>query len=336
MHRSPALSNLLTRTVSRRALCAAGALALASGWATAQGTYPSKPIQVIIPLQAGSAADVATRTVLGKVGENMKATFVIENQPGAAGLLGAERVARAAPDGYTLGGITDSALNYAVNLAEKTNFDPLGDFQPISQMASIAWVLVAHQDYPVKTVADLIARAKAQPKAINFASGGNGSPQHVSMEIFAAANKLQLTHVPYKGATQAATDVAGGQIPVMFSAVSVVLPLINAGKLRALAQPNEKRSSLLPDVPTIAEAGAPAFNFSTWLGLYAPKGTPAPIVERLNAEVAKALADPALRTRLVSLGLDPVGSTPAQLAELTQAGHARIGKAIRDANIKAD
>jgi tripartite-type tricarboxylate transporter receptor subunit TctC len=193
-----------------------------------------------------------------------------------------------------------------------------------------------HQGHAAKSVPDLLAQAKAQPKALNYASAGNGSPHHVSMELFSAANKVQLTHVPYKGATQATTDVAGGQVPVMFSALSVALPLLNDGRLRALAQPNDKRSALLPNVPTFAEAGVPSFIFSTWLGLYAPKGTPAPVVERLNAEVAKAVADPAVRTRLLALGLEPLGSTPAQLGEMTQAGHARVGKAIRDAGIKAE
>ena len=325
-----AIARLVRKALLPCAVAGAGAAALA------QGTYPNKPIQVIVPLQAGSAADVATRVVLGKVSENMKATFVIENQAGVSGLLGAEKVARAAPDGYTLGGITDSVLNYAVNLAAKVNFDPLGDFQPVSQMANIAWVLVVHQGHAAKSVPDLLAQAKAQPKALNYASAGNGSPHHVSMELFSAANKVQLTHVPYKGATQATTDVAGGQVPVMFSALSVALPLLNDGRLRALAQPNDKRSALLPNVPTFAEAGVPSFIFSTWLGLYAPKGTPAPVVERLNAEVAKAVADPAVRTRLLALGLEPLGSTPAQLGEMTQAGHARVGKAIRDAGIKAE
>jgi tripartite-type tricarboxylate transporter receptor subunit TctC len=315
---------------------ALAAIAAAGTGALAQGAYPSKPIQVIVPLQSGSAADVATRVVLAKVGENMKASFVIENQPGAAGLLGAERVVRAAPDGYTLGGITDSVLNYAVNLQAKVNFDPIGDFQPVSQMANISWVLVANAAYPARTLPELIAQAKAQPKRIDYATGGIGSPHHIAMELFSAANAVQLTHVPYKGATQATTDVAGGQVPVMFSAVSVALPLITDGKLRALAQPNDKRSGLLPNVPTFAEAGAPAFQFSTWLGLYAPKGTPAAIVDRLNAEVAKAVADPGVRERLLGLGLEPVGSTPAQLGELTKNGHARVGKAIRDAGIKAE
>ncbi|MDO9438066.1 tripartite tricarboxylate transporter substrate binding protein [Hydrogenophaga sp.] len=322
---------------SRRAVLALSLLPVftAPVAALAQATWPNKPIQVIVPLQAGSAADVGTRVVLGKVGENMGASFAIENQPGASGLVGADRIARAAPDGYMLGGITDSVLNYAVNLAAKTSFDPLNDFEPVGRMANIAWVLVANNN-AAKTAPELVAQAQAQPRKLDYASGGNGSPHHIAMELFSAANKVQLTHVPYKGATQATVDVAGGQVPVMFSAVSVALPLIKDGKLRALAQPADRRSSLMPDVPTFTEAGMPAFNFSTWLGLYAPKGTPKPIIDRLNSEVARALADPGVRERLLGLGLDPSPSTPAQLGELTRTGHARIGKVIRDAGIKAE
>lgn len=311
-----------------------GLLFCAAAAAQTQSGYPNKSIQVIVPLQAGSAADVATRVVMAKVGENMKTSFVIDNQAGVSGLLGAEKLSRAAPDGYTLGGVTDSVLNYAVNLAPKVSFDPLGDFEPISQLVRISWVLVANTGFPARNLPDLVSQARAQPMKIDYASGGNGSPQHISMELFARANKLQLNHVPYKGATQAMVDVAGGQVQVMFSAVSVVLPLVREGKLRALAQPNEKRSDLLPDVPTFAEAGLPAFNFSTWLGLYAPKGTPRSVIDRLNAEVRSAIADPAVRERLVGLGLEPVTSTPSQLGELTKSGYEQVGKAIRDANIK--
>jgi tripartite-type tricarboxylate transporter receptor subunit TctC len=306
-----------------------------AGGAAAQPAWPTRPIQVIVPLQVGSAADVATRVVLAKMGENMKQTFIVENQAGVSGLLGAERVARAAPDGYTLGGITDSVLNYAVNLNDKINFDPLKDFAPISQMANISWVLVVNKDFPAKTLADLLSQARARPGKIDYASGGNGSPHHIAMELFASAAGVSFAHVPYKGATQATTDVAGGQVPMMFSAVSVAQPFIKDGRLRALAQPNDRRSALLPDVPTFTEAGVEAFRFSTWLGLYAPKGTPAAIVERLHAEVVKAVADPGVRERLSGIGLDPVASTPAELGTLTREGYARVGQAIRNAGIKS-
>ncbi|WP_157666654.1 Bug family tripartite tricarboxylate transporter substrate binding protein [Bordetella genomosp. 13] len=324
----------LTRTRRGAGAILLASLALTGGGAMAQQAWPAKPIQVIVPLQVGSAADVATRVVVARMGENMKQTFIVENHAGVSGLLGAERVARAAPDGYTLGGITDSVLNYAVNLSDKVSFDPLNDFAPVSQMANIAWVLVANSGFGAKTVPELLAQARARPGKIDYATAGIGSPHHIAMELFAAGNGASFAHVPYKGATQATTDVAGGQLPMMFSAVSVALPFIKDGRLRALAQPNEQRSALLPDVPTFAEAGAHVFRFSTWLGLYAPKGTPADIVERLHAEVAKAVADPAVRERLAALGLEPVSSTPAELGALTREGYARVGQAIRSAGIK--
>ncbi|CAN5258691.1 tripartite tricarboxylate transporter substrate binding protein [soil metagenome] len=323
-------------SMTLRALVAAGVcLALpATGWAA--DAYPSKPIQVLVPLQVGTAADVATRVILDKVAINMKQSFIIENLPGVSGLLAAERISRAAPDGYTLGGITDSVLNYAANLTERLNFDPVDGFEPISQMANISWVLVANTSADIRTVGDLIEKAKAKPGGIDYATGGVGSPHHISMELFAKDNGIKLNQVPYKGAAAATNDVAGGHVPVMFSAVSVVAPLLADGRLHALAQPNEKRSGLLPDVPTFAEAGVKPFVFSTWLGLYAPKGTPKAIVERLNAEVAKAVADPAVRERLLALGLEPVRSTPAQLYDLTKAGYGRVGKAVKDAGIKPE
>lgn len=325
------------RTILARYLAAAVPV-LGSGLfaAGASAAYPDRPVLVVVPLQAGSAADVATRLVLGKVAENMRQTFIIENQAGVSGLMGADRVARATPDGYTLGGITDSVVNYAVNLAQKQTFDPLKDLTPISKMATISWVLVVNDSFPAKSVADLITMAKAQPKGIDFASAGVGSPQHIAMGMFASANAITLSHVPYKGATQATVDVAAGQVPMMFSAVSVVQPFLQNGKLRALAQPNARRATLLPDVPTFAQAGAPPFEFSTWLGLYGPKGLPAPIVERLNTEVRQALADPAVKNRLLELGLEADNSSPEQLGTLTRDGFVRVGNAIRAAGITAE
>jgi tripartite-type tricarboxylate transporter receptor subunit TctC len=335
MHPSLSRRRALAAPLAAASLLAAALAALMPSLALAQQPpYPSKPIVVIVPLQAGSAADVATRVITAKMAENMLQPFLVDNQPGASGIVGAERLSRAAPDGYTLGGVTDSVLNYAVNLAEKLNFDPLADFEPVSQLANISWALVVNRDFPARTVPEFLAAAREQPGKIDFASAGSGSPHHIAMEIFASSNKVSLTHVPYKGATQATTDVAGGQVPVMFSAVSVALPFIKDGRLRALAQAGDRRSALLPSVPTFAEAGVPPFQFATWLGLYAPKRTPRAIVERLNAEAARAVADPAVRERLMALGLEPVASQPAALGELTRTGHARVARAIRDAGIK--
>ena len=314
------------------ALCAAFLLTMA---AHAQ-TYPAKPILVIIPLQAGSAGDAMLRIIMQRMSENMKQQIVIENQPGAAGLVGAQRVARMAPDGYVLGGFSDGVVNYAPSLAEKPGFDPLNDFDPVSFVCNITYGFIMHPSLPVNNVREFIALAKANPGKINYASSGSGSAQHVVTELFKAATGISLTHVPYRGATQQVMDVIAGQIPVAFTGLSIPLPYIKERRVRALAVLSEQRSPLLPDVPTMSEAGVPGFIFSTWLGIYAPKGTPKPIIARLNAEVAKALSAPDIRDRLVALAFEPQSSTPEELGKKTRDGLARVAKIIKDAGIKAD
>ena len=314
------------------ALCAGIAMPLAAG---AQN-YPAKPILMVVPLQAASAVDVMMRVAAQKMSENLGQQIVIENQAGAAGLIGAERVTRAAPDGYTIAGISDSVLTMVPHMHRKIGFDPVTGFEPVGMVAAITWVLIAHPSLPAKNVREFVNLAKASPGKLDFSSGGLGSPQHMAMEMFSSAAGIQLTHVPYRGATQAALDVVGGRIPVMFTALSIVLQHIREGKVRALAVAGRQRSPLLPEVPTVSEAGLPGFTFYTWAGIYAPLGTPRPVVERLNAEIAKAVSDPAVREKLSGLGLEPASGTPAQLAEETRSGYARMGKAIRDANIKPE
>lgn len=300
--------------------------------ASAQG-YPSRPIQVIVPLAAGSSGDALLRMVAQNMSTSLKQQLVVENHPGAAGLIGAERLTRAAADGYTLGGMSDSVLNYAPSLAAKLNFNPLTDFEPISFLASLSWVLVVHPSMPARNLTELIELMKTRGDKLDYASAGNGSPHQVVMELFKSATGTKSTHIPYKGATQATLDVVAGQVPMMFAGLSVVAPFIKEGRLRGIAVLNQARTGLLPDVPTMAEAGMPGFTFDTWVGMYAPKGTPAPIINQLNAEVGKALADPALRQRLLTLGFEPRHSTPAELATRTREGLQRVTKVVRDANI---
>lgn len=305
-----------------------------TGMALAQ-SYPSKPINMIIPLQAGSAVDAILRTVANKMSENIGQQIVVENQPGAAGAIGTERLAKAPPDGYTIAGLNDGSLTMLPNL-RKVGFDPINSFEPVSLIAEISWVLIAHPNFEAKTVQDLVALAKARPGRIDYSSGGNGSPQHVAMEVFKAANNLYMTHIPYRGATQSAMDVMSGQIPVSFSALSIVISHIKAGRLRALAVANPKRSPLLPDVPTVAESGIPGYAFATWGGLFLPKGAPKAIVDRLHAEAVKAVNDPTVRERLTSQGLIPRGSTPDELAQATRSGLAKMGQVIKAAGIRAE
>jgi len=296
--------------------------------------YPAKPILMVMPLQAGSAVDIMMRIVAQKMGDNMGRQIVVENQPGAAGLIGTERVKRAAPDGYTIGALNDSILTMIPNIRQAP-YDPVKDFMPVGIAAGITWVLVVNNDLPVKNVAEFIALAKKQPGKIDYSSGGSGSPQHVAMEAFKEATGTYLVHIPYRGATQAAVDVISNQVQAHFSAVSIVLPYIKSGRMRALAVPSPKRSPLLPDVPTMAEAGIPGFEWFTWASIVLPLGTPKPIADRLNAELVKAVNAPDVREKLVSQGLDPIGSPPEQVTQWTQAGLKRMAQIVKRAGITA-
>lgn len=324
------------RTGTRRRFMTLAIACLGTRLATAQTAYPSRTITMMLPLTAGSAGDVALRLVGQKMAESMQQAVVVENQPGAAGLLGTERVVRAPADGYFIGGIGDSVLNYAANLAPKINFNPMTDLEPVALVATIPWTLVVHPQFGPKTLEEFIARARANPGKIDYGSTGPGSASHVGMEMLAAQVKVSLNHIPYKGATPSVNDLVGGQVNAVFSAVSVVLPFVKSGKLLALGVPLEARSPLLPDVPTFAEAGIPDFNFTTWVALFAPRGTPRAVIDRLNAETAKAVADPGLRNRLLALGLEPKTATPEQLRRLVATGHARVAAIVKQANIKVD
>jgi tripartite-type tricarboxylate transporter receptor subunit TctC len=314
---------------------AIAATLLAAALPAAAQDYPAKPILMLMPLQAGSAVDIMMRIVAQKMSDNLGRQVVIENQPGAAGMIGAERVKRAPPDGYTVGILNDSILTMIPNIRQ-VPYDPVKDFVPVSVVAGITWVMVVNNDLPVKTVPDFIALAKRRPGKIDYSSGGSGSPQHVAMEAFKAATGTYVVHIPYRGATQAALDVISNQVQVHFSAVSIVQPHIKAGRMRALAVPSPKRSPLLPDVPTMAEAGVPGFEWFTWASTVVPVGTPKPIVDRLNAEVVKAVNASDVREKLVAQGLEPIGSPPEQVTQWTQAGLARMSEIVKRAGIKGE
>jgi len=311
--------------------CFAGALVCAVSAAPAVNaqTYPAKVIQMIVPVQAGSGADAILRIVANKMAENMKQQIVLDNAPGAAGLIAMERAARAPTDGYTIAGVNDGSLVMTPHLYKKVNYDALNSFEPVSLLAKINWVLIENPNLPAKTVKELIALAKSRPGQIDYASGGNGSPQHIAMELFSAEARVKLNHVPYRGATQAALDVVGGQIPCMFTATSIVLGNVRDGKVRALGVGSAKRSPLLQQVPTISEAGLPGFEYFTWAGIFVPKGTPKPIIDKLNAEAVKAVNDPMTRDRLLENALDPVGSSAEELSRLTHEGYKRMGDLIQ-------
>src|SRR6185436_7806194 len=276
------------------------------------------------------------RIVTAKMAANMGQPIVIENVPGAAGLIGAGQVAKAAPDGYTLGGFNDSIMTMLPNMGTKLPWDILKDFEPVSLVATIEWGLVANNDSPYKNAADLIAAAKAKPGEINYGTGGNGSPQHIAMALFADTAKIKLTHVPYKGASQAATGVAAGEVPVALQGLATVAGLVRGGKMKLIGVGTPARAPQFPDVPTISESGLPGFQFNSWFTIVAPAGTPKEIVQRLNAEIVKALADPELREKYADQGLTIRGTTPEELGTATREQLAKYAKLMKDAGIKAD
>lgn len=301
----------------------------------AETAYPDRPIKMIIPLAAASAVDVAARIVTQKMSENMGQSFVILNQPGASGTIGAEQLARAAPDGYTIGGFNDSIMTMVPALQSGLRWDILKDFEPVSLVATVEWGLIANEKSGFKTAADLIAAAKAAPGKIDYGSGGIGSPQHLAMAMFAAGAGIELTHVPYRGATQAASDVVAGQIPVAFQGLGTVTGLIQGGQVKLIGVTTEKRLAQYPEVPTVSESGLPGFLFNSWFAILAPAGTPKEIVARLNAEVRKALADPDTQRRLGEQGLVVRGSSAEELRVLTREQLAKYARLIGELGIAA-
>jgi len=298
--------------------------------------YPNKPILIVLPQQAGSASDVMVRIVTQKMSENRKQQFVLVNMPGAAGLIGTERLEKAVPDGYTIGSLNDGLLTQIPYLYSKIPYDPVKGFEPVAMVAKVAYALVSSPSLPAKSVAELVALAKAQPGKIDFASGGNGNAQHLAMELFKSATGTSMTHVPFRGAAQAGLEVVSGRVPIMFSGIAPVLSFIRDGRLRALGVPAEKRSTLLPDAPTIIEAGVPGFVFFTYTAFFAPHSTPKAVIQFLNTETNKALSDGTVRERLLQLGLEPSLFSPDELGRLIRNDSAKMKTIIKDAGIKAD
>lgn len=326
-----------TSTKSRRlhtiGLLLLGLFGSTTALAQVPAGYPNRPIRMIVPLAAGSAVDAAARIVAEKVSRNIGQSIVIENQPGAAGMIGAERVAKSAPDGYTLGGFNDSIMTMLPNLQPKPQWDILKDFEPVSLVATVEWGLVVPSGAPEHSAADLIAEAKRAPGKLNYSSGGNGSPQHIAMALFASQAGVSMTHVPYKGATQAAMGVGGNEVHAAFQGIATVSSLIKAGKVRLIGVTTPARMPQYPDVPTVAESGLPGFEFNSWFAVMAPAGTPKPILQFVAAQIDKALKDAEVRDRLNALGLTPRGTTPDALGTAMRAQLSRYGKLIKEAGI---
>ena len=299
-------------------------------------TYPAKTIRLVLPFTAASAVDVLARLYGQKMTENWGQQVLVDNRTGANGIIGMEAIAKSAPDGYTLGMGNLATLAINPNLYAKLSYDVQRDFVPISLAATIRNCLVVHPSLPVKSVKELIAFAKALPGQLNYASGGVGSAQHIPMEMLKAMTGMNVVHVTYKGLTPAFNDVLAGQVPMIIAGVVSALPFHQTGRLRILATTGATRTAATPEIPTIAQAGVPGYEYDSWTGFLAPAGTPPAVVTRVNAEAVRIGKLPDVRERLTNLGFDVIGSPPEAFAALIKDNNARIGKVIRDAGIKAE
>jgi len=315
------------------ALAAAVAL-MATITASAQ-TYPTRPIRFIVPFTAGTGPDILARILGEAMAKKLGQPIVVENKPGASGNIGTDLVAKAAPDGYAIL-VTVTTFAMAPALYKPLPFDPVNDFVPIGEVAVGNLALVVNPALNVTSVAELVALAKAKPGALNYASPGNGTPQHLAMELFKQQMGVDIVHVPYKGSAGAVGDVIANQVPMMIMPVHTALPYATAGKLRILAVSGDKRSALAPDQPTFKETGMKDYDIDLWYGLLAPAYTPRPIVDRLNLEIAAALAQPDIRESLQKQGLTPATGTPEALGTLIRADLARWEGVVSQAKIKAD
>ena len=312
---------------------AGGALAAGVASRAAHGqSYPSRPVRVLVTTGPGGQGDTTARLVAAKLTENLGQSFYIENMPGGGGNIAMMATARAAPDGYTLLAATSNIVTN-ISLYPKIAYDPYRDFDPISQMCASPHVLVVHPSIPAATVNDLVALAKASPGKFSYASAGRGTPAHLAGELFKLAFDVDITHVPFNGGGPASASTLGGHVPIAVSALPTAVTYIRGGQLRALGMFSSKRSSALPDVPTMKEATGHDLPADIVNGLIAPAGLPKPIIELLHRETVKVLSTPDTREKLAAMGFDPVASTPEEFAEWIRTEIVRWGKVIRDANI---
>ncbi len=330
--------NLLSHThsVLRSALLALGfACSLATPLAALADSYPERPIKFVVPYPPGGGTDVVARIVQPRLQAVLGQSIVIENKGGAGGSLGTDIVSKAAPDGYTvLFTLSSHTINPAI--FPKLPYDTLKDFEPVGTVASLPQLLAANPGVPVRTVADVVAQAKAAPDKFSFASVGNGSPGHLAGELMVIRTGAQMVHIPYRGGGPAVTDVIGGQVPLLWVSIPAAAQQVKAGKLRALAVSTLKRSPAFPDVPTMQEAGVADFEVDSWYAMLVPAKTPRAIIDKLNKALNTVLAEPAIRTQLLEQGADAVGGTPEALGKVIAAELPKWAKLAKDANIKAD
>jgi tripartite-type tricarboxylate transporter receptor subunit TctC len=308
---------------------------LASHAALAQA-YPAKPIRLVVPFPPGGSTDIVARIVAQKLSDRLGQQVVVENRGGAGGTIGAEAVAKAPPDGYTLVVGTTSTHAVAPSVYGKIGYDPVKDFAPISLIAVTPYLLVVNPSVNVKSLQEFVGYVKARPGKLNYASAGTGSTTHLAMEMLKSAAGLYIVHIPYNGNGPAGTAVIAGQVEILFGSLPAVLPHAKSGRVRPLAVGTPKRSPSLPDVPTVAESGFPGFDASLWLAIMAPAGTPAPIVDRLQKEIHAVIASPDTADALNKAGAEPITSTPAELAAMVKDGVEKYGKVVKQAGVKPE
>lgn len=317
--------------------CLAVAMLIAASMQPLLGQdYPEKTIRIIVPYSPGGTADMLARTMGQKMAESLGQQVIIDNRPGAGGNIGADLAAKAAPDGYTMlmGTVATHAIN--PNLYPKMPYDAAKDFAPIVLVATLPNLLVVNPSVPARNVKELIALAKAKPGELAFASAGNGTSQHLSGELFKKMTGVDMTHVPYKGSAPAVTDLVGGQVQLMFDNIPSSLPQVRAGKLRALAVTGPRRSPVLPDLPTVSEAGLTGFSMTSWFALFAPAGTPAKILLRLNKAAGRAIASKELRQQWMAQGIEPAGGTSEQLDAFRRIEAPKWEKIVRDSGARVE
>ena len=325
-----------TKPIARALAGIAAALALAApATHAAEASYPTKTITIIVPASPGGAIDLVARLVGQKMTEAWGQSVVVDNRPGATGIIGTDLVAKSAPDGYMLALVASS---HAINpsMVKKLPFDTIKSFEPVALTHVVPLMLVVSPSLPVTSVKELIAYGKANPGKLSFASSGSGGAPHFSGELFKSMTGIDMVHIPYKGSTLAHPDLTSGRVSLMFDTVAAIGPQVKGGKVRPLAVTTAKRSSAAPQVPTMAQAGLPGYETSTWGGVLAPAGTPKAVVDKLNAEINKALASPDVRERLQNAGIEPAGGTPAQFASFLQVEMGKWAKVAKDAGIQPE
>lgn len=311
-------------------------VALQLGLGGAAAAFPDRPVRIVVPFPPGGSNDVIARLLAQNLSEQWKQPVVVDNRSGAGGNVGAEAVVRADPDGYTLLLSAPGPLSINQSLYSQIGYNPLKDFAPIALVASVPIVLAVNPEVKATTVKELIALAKAEPGKLNYGSSGNGTTNHLAGELFKELAKIDIVHIPYRGAAPAMNDLMGGQIPMMFDNMPAVRPQVQAGKIRALAVAGTERSPLYPELPTMIEAGVPGFDATAWFGLVGPAKTPAAVLKTIEDATKKALTDPAMVKKFADLGAEPGNAFGAAFGKFMEAEAAKWGKVIKDANVKVD